>query len=316
MNKKISLVVSVYNEEGALQDFYNEAVKVCESLLTWDYEIVFVNDGSTDKSLSLLEGFASVNSNIKVIDFSRNFGHEAAMIAGIDYATGDAIVCMDADLQHPPKIIPQIIEKIENGFDVVSMIRTKNDDVGLVKKITSRAFYGVLNMMSKSKFEPNSSDFFAISRKVADVLRNDYREKVRYLRGFVQNVGFKKTTLEFEAGKRVAGESKYSISKLVKFSVNAICSFSDLPLKLGIYTGSFVGFAGLILMLYSIINKFISDAPSGYTTIVVALCFLFAVLLFVVGIIGQYISILFFEIKDRPIYIVNKVINEEEKNDK
>lgn len=313
MNKKISLVVSVYNEEGALQDFYNEAVKVCESLLTWDYEIVFVNDGSTDKSLSLLEGFASVNSNIKVIDFSRNFGHEAAMIAGIDYATGDAIVCMDADLQHPPKIIPQIIEKIENGFDVVSMIRTKNDDVGLVKKITSRAFYGVLNMMSKSKFEPNSSDFFAISRKVADVLRNDYREKVRYLRGFVQNVGFKKTTLEFEAGKRVAGESKYSISKLVKFSVNAICSFSDLPLKLGIYTGSFVGFAGLILMLYSIINKFINDAPSGYTTIVVALCFLFAVLLFVVGIIGQYISILFFEIKDRPIYIVNKVINEEEK---
>lgn len=313
MNKKISLVVSVYNEEGALQDFYNEAVKVCESLLTWDYEIVFVNDGSTDKSLSLLEGFASVNSNIKVIDFSRNFGHEAAMIAGIDYATGDAIVCMDADLQHPPKIIPQIIEKIENGFDVVSMIRTKNDDVGLVKKITSRAFYGVLNMMSKSKFEPNSSDFFAISRKVADVLRNDYREKVRYLRGFVQNVGFKKTTLEFEAGKRVAGESKYSISKLVKFSVNAICSFSDLPLKLGIYTGSFVGFAGLILMLYSIINKFINDAPSGYTTIVVALCFLFAVLLFVVGIIGQYISILFFEIKDRPIYIVNRVINEEEK---
>ncbi len=316
MNKKISLVVSVYNEEGALQDFYNEAVKVCESLLTWDYEIVFVNDGSADGSLSLLEKFASANSNIKVVDFSRNFGHEAAMIAGIDYATGDAIVCMDADLQHPPKIIPQIIEKIENGFDVVSMIRTKNADVGIVKKITSRAFYGVLNMMSKSKFEPNSSDFFAISSKVADVLRNDYREKVRYLRGFVQNVGFKKTTLEFEAGKRVAGESKYSISKLVKFSVNAICSFSDLPLKLGIYTGSFVGFAGLILMLYSIINKFINDAPSGYTTIVVALCFLFAVLLFVVGIIGQYISILFFEIKDRPIYIVNKVINEEEKNEK
>ena len=312
MNKKISLVVSVYNEEGALQNFYNEAVKACESLLTWDYEIIFVNDGSVDGSLSLLEKFASVNSNIKVVDFSRNFGHEASMIAGIDYATGDVIVCMDADLQHPPKAIPQIIEEIEAGFDVVSMIRTKNDDASLVKKITSRAFYGVLNMMSKSKFEPNSSDFFAISKKVADVLRNDYREKVRYLRGFVQNVGFKKTTLEFEAGKRVAGESKYSISKLVKFSVNAICSFSDLPLKLGIYTGSFVGFAGLILMLYSIINKFINDAPSGYTTIVVALCFLFAVLLFVVGIIGQYISILFFEIKDRPIYIVNKVINEEE----
>ena len=313
MSKKISLVVSVYNEENALQRFYDEAVKVAESLLSWSYEIIFVNDGSTDGSLSILEKLAGENVNVRVVDFSRNFGHEAAMIAGIDYATGDAIVCMDADLQHPPKAIPEIIEKMENGYDVVSMIRTKNDGAGIIKKITSKAFYGVLNMMSKSKFEPDSSDFFAISKKVADVLRNDYREKVRYLRGFVQNVGFNKTTLEFEAGKRVAGESKYSISKLIKFSVNAICSFSDLPLKLGIYTGSFVGVAGLILMLYSIINKFINDAPSGYTTIVVALCFLFAVLLFVVGIIGQYISILFFEIKDRPIYIVNKVLNEEEK---
>ena len=313
MSKKISLVVSVYNEEKALQRFYDEAVKVAESLLSWSYEIIFVNDGSTDGSLSILEKLAGENVNVRVVDFSRNFGHEAAMIAGIDYATGDAIVCMDADLQHPPKAIPEIIEKMESGYDVVSMIRTKNDGAGIIKKITSKAFYGVLNMMSKSKFEPDSSDFFAISKKVADVLRNDYREKVRYLRGFVQNVGFNKTTLEFEAGKRVAGESKYSISKLIKFSVNAICSFSDLPLKLGIYTGSFVGVAGLILMLYSIINKFINDAPSGYTTIVVALCFLFAVLLFVVGIIGQYISILFFEIKDRPIYIVNKVLNEEEK---
>lgn len=313
MSKKLSLVVSVYNEENALQRFYDEAVKVAEALLSWSYEIIFVNDGSTDGSLSILEKLAGENVNVRVVDFSRNFGHEAAMIAGIDYATGDAIVCMDADLQHPPKAIPEIIEKMESGYDVVSMIRTKNDGAGIIKKITSKAFYGVLNMMSKSKFEPDSSDFFAISKKVADVLRNDYREKVRYLRGFVQNVGFNKTTLEFEAGKRVAGESKYSISKLVKFSVNAICSFSDLPLKLGIYTGSFVGVAGLILMLYSIINKFINDAPSGYTTIVVALCFLFAVLLFVVGIIGQYISILFFEIKDRPIYIVNKVLNEEEK---
>jgi dolichol-phosphate mannosyltransferase len=313
MSKKLSLVVSVYNEEKALQRFYDEAVKVAEALLSWSYEIIFVNDGSTDGSLSILEKLAGENVNVRVVDFSRNFGHEAAMIAGIDYATGDAIVCMDADLQHPPKAIPEIIEKMESGYDVVSMIRTKNDGAGIIKKITSKAFYGVLNMMSKSKFEPDSSDFFAISKKVADVLRNDYREKVRYLRGFVQNVGFNKTTLEFEAGKRVAGESKYSISKLIKFSVNAICSFSDLPLKLGIYTGSFVGVAGLILMLYSIINKFINDAPSGYTTIVVALCFLFAVLLFVVGIIGQYISILFFEIKDRPIYIVNKVLNEEEK---
>lgn len=143
----------------------------------------------------MLKDFAKENAKVKVVDFSRNFGHEAAMIAGIDHAQGDGVVCMDADLQHPPACIPDIIAKFEDGYEVISMIRTKNADAGIIKRITSGAFYKVLNLMSPVKFENNSSDFFAISKNVAGVLRKDYREKIRYLRGYVQSVGFRKTNI-------------------------------------------------------------------------------------------------------------------------
>ena len=306
--KKLSVVVSVYNEEEALGAFYNTTVPILADC-GWNYELIFVNDGSTDKSQQLLEEFARENRRVKVIDFSRNFGHEAAMIAGIDHATGDGVICMDADLQHPPQSIPQILSCFENGYDVVSMIREDRKDGGLIKKITSKLFYKILNVLSPIQFEANASDFFAFTAPVAQVLKNEYREKVRYLRGYVQSVGFAKTTLSYEAASRVAGESKYSISKLLRFSATIICSFSDFPLKLGIYSGSIVALFGLILMIYSIVNKIVNDAPSGYSTIIVAISFMFAILLAVVGIIGQYIAVLFNEIKDRPIYIIQKKTN-------
>ena len=310
--KKITTVVSVYNEELSLKHFYEVTVQVLENL-EWDYEMVFVNDGSSDRSIDILRSFANINSKVKVVNFSRNFGHEAAMIAGIDYATGDGIVCMDADLQHPPQCIPDIIKKFEEGYEVVAMVRTQNEDAGLIKRITSGAFYKVLNLMSPIKFENNSSDFFAMTQNVAEVLRRDYREKVRYLRGYVQSVGFKKTTLEFKAAKREAGESKYNIRKLLKFSINTLCSFSDLPLKLGVYSGCVVALCGFILMIYTIIEKLVHNAPAGYSTIIVALCFMFAVTLIVIGIIGEYIAILFAEVKNRPIYIVREVLNDNSK---
>ena len=309
--KKISVVVSVYNEELSLNRFYDTTVEILAGA-AWDYELIFVNDGSVDGSIELLKDFSARNARVKVVDFSRNFGHEAAMIAGIDYAEGDGIVCMDADLQHPPESIPDIIEQFEAGYEVISMIRTRNADAGLIKRITSGAFYKVLNMMSPVRFENNSSDFFAISRKVAGVLRKDYREKIRYLRGYVQSVGFRKTTLEFEARRREAGESKYRIRKLLHFSINALCSFSDLPLKLGVYSGILVAVCGFILMIFTIVNKIVNGAPAGYSTIIVALCFMFAVTLLVIGIIGEYIAVLFAEIKDRPIYIVQDVYHQGE----
>ncbi|MBS6643415.1 MAG: glycosyltransferase [Clostridiaceae bacterium] len=308
MDKKISVVVSVYNEELALNKFYEETVKILENL-SWDYELIFVNDGSQDDSYRIMSGLAEQNHKVKTVDFSRNFGHEAAMIAGIDYSTGDGIVCMDADLQHPPECIPMIIEKMDEGYQVINMVRTKNQSAGWFKNLASGAFYDLINMVSDVKFEKNASDFFAVSRNVADVLKKNYREKVRFLRGYVQNLGFKKTTLEYEARVRVAGESKYSIRKLMRFSVNTIMCFSNLPLKLGIYAGVFAAVLGLAVLVYTVYSWASVGTPPGYATMIVLICFMFAILFIIVGIIGEYISILFSELKDRPIYIVEETKN-------
>ncbi len=308
MGKKISVVVSCYNEELALGQYYMETTKVLQNI-DWDYELIFVNDGSQDGSFDILSDLADKNPKVKVVSFSRNFGHEAAMIAGIDYSNGDAIVCMDADLQHPPECIPAILEKIEEGYDVISMVRTKNESAGWFKNFASAAFYHLINVLSDVKFEPNASDFFAISKKAAKIIKNNYREKVRFLRGYVQNIGFKKTSIEYEARDRVAGESKYSIRKLFTFSINTIMCFSNLPLKLGIYAGGMAGILGLIMMAYTIWSWAKVGTPNGYATTIVLICFMFAVLFFLVGIIGNYIAILFTELKDRPIYIVGDTKN-------
>ena len=199
MDKSISVVVSVYNEEKALDEFYRETSRVLEET-GWDWELIFVNDGSADSSLSVLKGLAAAQERVKIISFSRNFGHEAAMIAGMDYSTGEVVVCMDADLQHPPACIPEILKKREEGYEVINMVRTQNRTAGLVKNVTSSGFYWLINHIADVHFEPNASDFFAVSRKVARVLRTNYRERVRFLRGYVQNVGFKRTTIEYEAG--------------------------------------------------------------------------------------------------------------------
>lgn len=307
--RKLSVVVSVYNEEKALREFYKETNKILEQIKKsgWEHELIFVNDGSADNSLSILEELAKEDHDVKLISFSRNFGHEAAMIAGIDHSTGDGIICMDADLQHPPECIPQIIEKFSAGYEVINMVRTKNKSAGLVKNITSSGFYWLINHISDVHFEPNASDFFAISRHVAQVLKDNYREKVRFLRGYVQNVGFKKTNIEYEARARVAGESKYSIKKLFIFSINTILCFSNMPLKLGIYAGVFSAALGVLVMVYTLCTR--QGAPSGYATIVVLLCFMFAMMFLLIGIIGEYIAILFTELKDRPVYIVEKTEN-------
>lgn len=187
------------------------------------------------------------------------------------------------------------------------MVRTKNTDAGLLKNIASSAFYWLINAIADVHFEPNASDFFALDKAVAQVLRTSYREKVRFLRGYVQNVGFQKTVMFYEARPRVAGHSKYSLRKLFAFSVNTILCFSNMPLKLGIYAGMFSAFLGLAVMIYTLFTR--ADAPSGYATIVVLICFMFAMLFVIVGIIGEYIAILFTELKDRPVYIVSETRN-------
>ena len=312
---KISIVISVYNEEEVLEKFFNAFTKIAEEF-PWDYEVVFVNDGSKDRSLLLLEEYAEKNPNAKVISFSRNFGHEAAMIAGIDHASGDGIICMDADLQHPLECIHPIVKKMEEGYEVINMVRTSNESAGLIKNITSKTFYKVVNLLSdQAQFEENASDFFAISNRVANILRTNYREKSRFLRGYVQSVGFPKTTIEYKAAERAGGTSHYSIKKLMDFSISTIVCFSDFPLKLGIYSGLISAVLGVITLIYTWCT-YKGDAPAGYATIVTLICFLFAVMFIIIGVIGEYLAVFFAELKDRPIYIVEHKINMDDEEQK
>ena len=308
MNKKISIIVSVYNEEEVLFEFYRETIKVL-LLIDHSYEIVFVNDGSMDGSRGLLFKIAKDDPNVKVVHFSKNFGHEAAMIAGIDHASGDYLVCMDADLQHPPTLLPEIMKKFEAGYDIINMVRTVNKSAGIVKNITSSAFYKVINRLSDNKLVNNASDFFGISKRVADILRNNYRDKIRFLRGYVQNVGFNTINIEYEAKRRFAGESKYSIRNLFKFSMNTIMTFSNLPLKLVIYAGIMAIVLAIILAIYTVWSFIKVGTPSGYATTICLICFMFSVLFFIVGIIGEYLGMILSELRDHPIYIVEEKIN-------
>jgi len=305
---KTTIVASVYNEAPVLTSFLGQLTAQLNELGT-EIEIIFVDDGSTDESKALLTGFAEQDNRIKVISFSRNFGHEAAMIAGIDHAAGDAIICMDTDLQHPPAEIPRMVEAFRSGHDVVNMKRLKREDAGFFRQSTSKLFYVGLNRISDIKIEPDASDFFLISRRVAEILRTNYRERTRFLRGIIQQVGFSKTALDYVAPSRVAGESKYSFWRLLIFSAGAIASVSQAPLRFSMLAASVFMLISFAVGVYSIIMKLLGNPFSGYTTLVVLMSFAFSVLFFILGIVGEYLGILFIESKRRPAYIIEEMVN-------
>jgi polyisoprenyl-phosphate glycosyltransferase len=305
---KISIIISVYNEEQVLSSFYQNLMEVLERQ-KYEYEIIFVNDGSLDLSQNIIDGFITENPKVKSILFSRNFGHEAAMIAGIDHVTGEMIICMDSDLQHPPAMIPEMYNRfVMEDVDIINMVRKEHR-----QNFTSKLFYKILNLISPYNFEANASDFFVISDRIAKILKQDYRERVRFLRGYIQIIGFKKTTLNFTAPERKEGKSKYSFNKLFALSITAVATLSKLPLKIGIYLGLISGLFSVLLAIYSIIMKIIDQPVSGYTTIIVFLGIMFSIQFIILGIIGEYLGFLFDEQKKRPIYIVDKLNNLKDK---
>ncbi len=305
---ELSVIISVYNEEAVLTAFYEEIKKIFANLHI-SYELIFVDDGSLDNSFSILKKISEQNKNVKIISFSTNFGHEAAMIAGIDNSKGKAIICMDADLQHPPSFISKMYEIFLEGYEIINMRRDKRNDGGLINNLASKLFYFILNKITKGNFEPNASDFFLISNKIAKLLKTNFRERNRFLRGYIQIIGFKKAVLHYNAPERYAGESKYSFVKLLFFSFSTIASFSKLPLRLGVITGIFSAFLGSIVTVYSIIMKILQEPVSGYTTLIVFMSFMFSIQFIVMGIIGEYVGYLFDESKKRPIYIINEELN-------
>ena len=300
----LTVVVSVYNEESALPHFIERARGVLDAL-SCEAEFLFVNDGSADRSADIVTRASAGDPRFRLLNLSRNFGHEAAMIAGIDHAKGAAVICMDADLQHPLDEIPRMMAAHDAGNDVVIMVREWTEALPLRKKLASRLFYFVINTLSPAGLEPNASDFFLLSRRVAEALRAEYRERVRFLRGYIQVLGYRKTTLKYVAAKRDHGESRYTLRALWELSLNGILGFSNLPLRLGVMLGAITAAFGVALAIYTIVMQWRGDPPSGYTTIVVTLCFLFAIQFTITGIIGEYVGHVFAEVKRRPIYLVD-----------
>jgi dolichol-phosphate mannosyltransferase len=299
--KIITLVVSVYNEEANLRAFYAKAREIAEKTEGVRFRFLFVDDGSADGSAEILRSLAGADGAVKVVRFSRNFGHEAAMLAGIDRAGGDAVICMDADLQHPPESIPEMVRAFLNGSEIVNM-------VGSRRPTLSRFFYKFLNVLASVRLEENASDFFLISDRVAGILRTEYREQARFLRGFIQIVGFRRTVLRYESRPRFAGESKYNFRKLFAFSVNTLASFSNIPLRAGILAGGVTALVSAGMAVYSLVTWRLHGAPPGYTTMVTLLCFLFSINFLLLGIIGEYIGHILYEVKGRPVYIVEEEI--------
>lgn len=307
MGYTFSVIVSVYNEEPVIPLFWDKLSNTLQHLKGYTFEVIFVNDGSSDKSSELIDHIVNANQNTKAIHFSKNFGHEAAMLAGLENAQGDFVICMDSDLQHPPSCIEQMVGKASEGYEVVTMVRNHRADGGLRKRLTSGLFYWIFNKLSHGQIEPNVSDFFMISKRVAGVVTSKYPERTRFLRGLIQSVGFKKASIPFVAPNRAAGQSKYSLMRLFFFSLSAIATFSHIPLRLGLAIGLLFGGFSFIVAIYSVVMKFLGEPFSGYTTIVVLISLGFSLLFIVIGIIGEYIGYIFNEVKGRPTYIIDRI---------
>jgi dolichol-phosphate mannosyltransferase len=304
---KIEIVVSIYNEVEIIEQFHATLFEYLQQIGI-DFRIIYVNDGSHDGTKEKLILLKQLSDRISVINFSRNYGHEAAMIEGIDAAKGDAVICMDGDLQHPVEKISEMVKAFSRGAEIVKMKRISREDGGLYKTISSALFYKVLNLLSPVKFSSNATDYFLISSRVCKILRNEYRERSRFLRGILEMLGYNLVIIPFEAKSRAAGESKYSFVKLIMLSLNALVSFSSKPLIIGLGFGLFSILFSFGIIIFSIYNFFFTTVPSGYSTIVVLMSFLFCILFFILGIICIYLAYLIEETRKRPIYLIDEIL--------
>lgn len=305
--KKISFVVPVFNEEENIHEFYRRLTQVMAPL-PYDYEILFIDDGSKDRTSQLIRELAEKDPNVQGYVFARNFGHQLALTCGLDQSTGDAVISMDGDLQHPPEMVPELLKKWEEGFEIVQTVRKATEDATWFKNITSRLYYKLINSMSEVRITPGGSDFRLMDRKAVDAL-NRFRERARFIRGTVNNLGFRYTTLEFVAPPRFAGHSKFNLRKMLRFALDGITAFSRVPLRLALYVGCIAGLGSILLIGHVIYVKYIiQDAVPGWTTLAAAEFFLGGVELIGIGIVGEYVGRIFDEVKQRPLYIIREHI--------
>ncbi len=304
----ISVVVPMYNEELVVFESYKRLKEVMESL-NEPYEMIFVNDGSQDATPDILRRICEADPTVHFIDFSRNFGHQTAISAGMDYSSGDAVVVIDADLQDPPEVIPEMIAKWREGYDVVYGKRAERKGETVFKRATSAVFYRVLKSLSDVDIPVDAGDFRLIDRKVCEALKL-VKERNRYVRGIISWLGFRQTGVEYVRDKRFAGETKYPLKKMLHFAFDGITSFSIKPLKLSSYVGGVVSFAGFAYLLVVIFLKLFTDhTVEGWASVMAVSLFFNGVILMMLGIIGEYIGRIYDEAKGRPLYVVREILN-------
>lgn len=313
--ESLSIVVSAYNEEGNIEPLYKELQKVIKDISLKETEIIFVDDGSSDKTYEKCANLQKKDKRVKIVQLKRNFGHEIAMTAGMDYAKGDAVIFMDADLQHPPFYIRQMVEEWQNGSEIVLTRRVDNVATSAFYKFCAKTFYWILNMLSDTKIPEKTPDFRLIDRKYIDFLKN-FNEQDRLFRGLLSWImpNDKVKVIDFVAPERLSGESKYNFRKSLQLALNSIMQFSVKPLRFSTYLGLISAFVSLLLGVYVIGEHFIMHRPTpGYATIMTTVIFLGSVQLIVLGIIGEYIGKIHMEVKKRPLYIADYVDEGEKK---
>ena len=309
-----SVIVPLYNEEAVVQDSYERIREVMDTTGE-PYEIIFINDGSKDSTYQKVREILKNDKNVKLISFSRNFGHQSAITAGMDYCTGQAVIVIDADLQDPPEVMLKMIEKWKEGYEVVYGKRIKRKGETLFKKATAKIFYRILSKTTDVEIPIDTGDFRLIDRKVCDALKT-MPERNRYVRGLISWLGFRQTGVEFVREKRLAGETKYSMKKMFKLAWDGITAFSNAPLKLATYIGVSISAVSFLYLLVVICQKLFTDTTvQGWASLVAISLFFNGVILIVLGIIGEYIRRIYDEAKGRPIYIISEKIGFDEGHD-
>ncbi len=303
----LSIVVPCYNEEEVINVLYQRVSDVCKNL-NEKYELILVNDGSKDRTWQLISELASNDPNVVGIKLSRNHGHQLALSAGLSFCSGDCIFILDADLQDPPELLPEMMRLMGEGADVVYGKRIKREGETWIKKITAAIFYRLLNLLADFEIPNDTGDFRLISRRVLEIL-NGMPEQQRFIRGMVSWTGFKHVPLHYERDKRYAGQTKYPMRKMIRFAFDAITSFSIRPLKLASSFGVFFGFLGFAGFIYAMISWFFGHTVPGWTSVIITSMILGSAQLFVIGIFGEYLGRLYLESKRRPLFIIENIVN-------
>jgi polyisoprenyl-phosphate glycosyltransferase len=309
--KTLTVICPVYNEEKVISVFYQELTRVLTTL-TGKYatSILFVVDRCTDRTLEVLRSIAIEDSSVRVLALSSRFGHQHSLLAGIDHSDADVVIMLDSDLQHPPALLPQMLAAYEAGYDVVYTFREDTNEIAALKRLTSRLFYRLLNSISEIPINASAADFRLMSRRVVKVFQEQIRERNLFLRGLVGWVGFKSLGISFQVEQRRAGETKYSLGRMVRFGIDGIVSFSKRPLQAAIIVGVAFAMFGLLYAVITLVQFFyLSSLPSGWTTLTILISTFSGIQLVFLGIIGEYIGAIFDEVKHRPHYLVDEKIN-------